>query len=261
MNSIDPWLSLHQELDNWSAQDTPATFWWRDDDAIAPGPKLDRLIGLTANTGLLLAVIPAIVQRTLPSSLANIKHVYVAQHGYAHINHAPRGQGLGAWEIGLHRGEAAVMDDLAKGWDVLENLFETGFLPVLVPPWNRIDPALFSAIAAKQYLYVSAFGPRDPEQSVAGLIQVNSHCDPIRWKGGAHFGGDAKTLDQLTHHLQARRTGAVDASEPTGFLTHHIDLDSEGWDFCTKLASFIDQHPAAQWCQPDSVFNVGACEP
>ena len=134
MNTRDPWRTLHHELDGWAVQDTPATFWCRDDDAVSPGPKLDRLIELTTNTGLLLAVIPATAQLTLPAALASSSHVFVAQHGYAHVNHAPRGQGLGAWEIGLHRGEAAVMDDLAKGWDILENLFETGFLPVLVPP-------------------------------------------------------------------------------------------------------------------------------
>jgi len=255
LKTTDPWILLQQELDAWISQERTATLWWRDDDAISPGPKLERLISMTSTSGLLLAVIPANVNSSLKLEIANAAHVQVAQHGYAHINHAPRGQGLGAWEIGLHRGHGAVLDDLDKGRVILEDLFSDDFLPVLVPPWNRIDPALFGAIAARHYCAISAFGPRTASESVPGLNQINAHCDPIRWKGGPHFAGEAKTLDQLTAHLQSRRTGSVDAHEPTGFLTHHIDLDDAGWEFCERLVSVIDEHSGAQWWQPGTVFS------
>lgn len=261
MKTTDPWTLLLQELDTWIAQKETATLWWRDDDAISSGPKLDRLIRITSNFGLLLAVIPATVNSSLEKTVANAAHVQVAQHGYAHINHAPRGQGLGAWEIGLHRGHRAVLDDLDKGRAILEDLFGDDFLSVLVPPWNRIDFALFDAIAARHYCAVSAFGPRTASEPVPGLTQINAHCDPIRWKGGAHFGGEAKTLNQLISHLQSRRTGTADAHEPTGFLTHHIDMDDTGWEFCERLVSVVNDHSGAQWLYPDKVFSPAGSWP
>ena len=248
------WAQLETELDAWSASGRVATFWWRDDDAAAPGPKLDQLVEISKPAGLLLAVIPKRLESALVVSLAHAPHVYVAQHGYAHINHAPRGQGLGAWELGLHRGIDIVMADLDAGRECLEDHFDSQFLPIVVPPWNRIAPELLQPIAARGYRGVSAFGPRTAAKPVAGLTVVNAHCDPIRWKGAPRFRGVDKTIAQLIEHLQARRSGFVDSDEPTGFLTHHIDLDAAAWDFSARLAELIERHDAAQWQQPQDLF-------
>ena len=251
----DLWSPLYKELDAWASANQLATFWWRDDDAVTPGQKLDRLVDLTRHAGLLLAVIPARAEAALASMLNDCAHVQVAQHGYAHTNHAPRGQGLGAWELGLHRGQAAVLADLATGRAQLEELFGSKFLPVIVPPWNRIAHDLFQPIASRGYRGISAFGPRESRSEQYGLIVANAHCDPIRWKTGAKFAGEGKTISQLVAHLEARRTGQVDINEHTGFLTHHIDLDSDGWEFCARFVAAIDSHPAAQWISAMSVFG------
>ena len=248
------WAQLESELDAWSAVGRVASFWWRDDDAAAPGPKLDQLIDISKSAGLLLAVIPKRLEPALVASLAHTAHVYVAQHGYAHINHAPRGQGLGAWELGLHRGIDRVMADLDAGRACLEGHFKSQFLPVVVPPWNRIAPELLPAIAARGYQGLSAFGPRSAVNPAPGLTVVNAHCDPIKWKSEPRFRGVDKTITQLIEHLQARRDGVVDADEPTGFLTHHIDLDAAAWDFCAGLVELINNHGAAQWRSPQDLF-------
>ncbi len=252
----DPWVSLNAEFDAWAASGQPATLWWRDDDARASGPKLARLIELSSSAGILLAVIPARLQSDLVKDLSTVPHVQVAQHGYAHINHAPRGQGLGAWELGMHRGLEAVMADLDAGREQLETSFAERFLPIVVPPWNHIDPALLSPIASRGYVGVSTFGPRIDVEPVSGLTVVNAHCDPIRWKTGAEFRGDDKTIAQLLEHLQARRTGQVDVHEVTGYLTHHIDLDLPGWEFSARLAQAVHDHPGAAWVAPTEVFRI-----
>lgn len=256
---MDPWHTLNTELDAWSACGKAATLWWRDDDAVAPGPILDRLFAATETTGLLLAVIPANTGPTLASAVADAAHVVVAQHGYSHTNHAARGQGLGAWELGLHRAEQAVLDDLDAGRLRLEALFRDDFIPVIVPPWNRLDPALLAPIKARGFAGVSRFGPRAAGDHCADFATVNSHCDLIRWKTGATFKGEQKTINQLVEHLHARRNGTVDTSEPTGFLTHHIDMDEEGWLFSEQLVQCINRHPAAHWCDDvRSVFGINA---
>jgi hypothetical protein len=257
MNSYDddPWTLLHEEFDAWRDRDVPAELWWRDDDAIAPGPKLEQLIEVSADAGLLIAVIPAKCDSALPSMLSQSALVRVAQHGYAHVNHAPRGQGLGAWELGLHRGVDVVLTELDSGRDQLETFFGSHFLPVIVPPWNRIDPLLYEPLASRGYRAVSKFGARSSIHLAKGLDAVNAHCDPIRWKMGAKFGGELKTIKQLLEHLAAKRNGMVDAAEPTGYLTHHIDLDDEGWEFSQRLADTVKQHPGARWVSPSVVFK------
>lgn len=252
----DPWSTLGQELDLWAAAGREATLWWRDDDATMAGPKLDRLIAMTAaaRAPLLLAAIPARADRSLAERLTDIEHVWVAQHGFAHVNHAPRGQGLGAWELGLHRGREPVLRDLEAGRTRLEALFDNRFLPVVVPPWNRIDPALFADLSRAGYHGLSAFAAREAAEPAPRFRQVNAHVDPVRWKAEGRFVGETKALGQLVDHLAARRTGRADPDEATGYLTHHIDLDDDAWAFSERLGAAIRDHPAARWCDPAALW-------
>jgi hypothetical protein len=75
---------------------------------------------------------------------------------------------------------------------------------------------------------------------------LNTHVDPIRWRAGKHFTGAARTLDQLTGHLAARRTRTVDVTEPTGLLTHHRDLTSPAWEFLDALLRALRAHPSVR---------------
>lgn len=262
LESGEPWARLDEELGHWQAAGRTASLWWRDDDATAPGPLLERLLGITedAGAGLLLAVIPARAEPALANGLG--AHTCIAQHGYAHVNHAPRGQGLGAWELGSHRPRDQVLAELETGRERLATLFGARFVPVVVPPWNHIDPGLFPSLAERGYIGISAFGPRGAEAGRHGLNEVNAHCDPIRWKEAARFAGEAKTIGALVDHLRARRSREFDASEPSGFLTHHRDLDPPGWAFCQHLAGVIAAHPAARWLGIREVFagNISAAK-
>lgn len=250
----DPWTALVRELDAWDAQGRVADLWWRDDDATSPGPKLDRLIELTATTGLLLATVPASVESELCRVIERAPHVRIGQHGYAHINHAPKGQGAGAWELGLHRGEAAVLADLDRGRQILQQLFDALFISVVIPPWNRLDGALLQPIADRGFRGISLFGARTKVSVGKHCTVINAHCDPVKWKSGPRFTGESKALDQLISQLESRRQGLVDAAEPTGVLTHHIVLDEAGWDFCARLINVVNAHPAAKWLAIPDLF-------
>ena len=257
--NTDPWQTLNSELDAWTDSGKVADLWWRDDDAVTTGSKLDKLIAVTETTVLLLAVIPAPAEAALADAVNAVSHVKAAQHGYAHINYAERGKGHGAWELGLHRGEQSVLDELELGRSRLEMLFEDNFVPVIVPPWNNIDAALLAPVAARGYSGVSRFGPRDAGMQSSGFAVVNSHCDPIRWKTGAEFKGEVKTINQLVEHLHARRSGIVDATEPTGYLTHHIVMSDDSWAFSEQLVQHINNHPSACWCRDvAALFSAGS---
>lgn len=252
----DPWDRLSAELDAWAAINQVATFWWRDDDATIAGPKLDRLFDLTATAGLLLAVIPSRAQHCLASAVNTTDHVQVGQHGYSHTNYAERGQGNGAWELGLHREMAVVLSELEAGREHLETLFGQRFISVVIPPWNHIDPILFNPLAMRGFRGVSLFGSDGSSSLPKNFIQVNAHCDPIKWKNGARFTGQEKAVNQLITHLRARRTGAVAADEATGILTHHIDLDEASWEFCVRTEQILSHHCAARWCDASKLFEV-----
>ena len=66
------WDALQRELELWRAGDRQAAIWWRDDDAVRPGPALDRLLELSSrhDVPLALAVIPAAAEAPLAQRLA-----------------------------------------------------------------------------------------------------------------------------------------------------------------------------------------------
>ena len=141
------WAALAEELDRWAEVKRPASFWWRDDDAVAATPALDSLLALSERhrAPLALAVIPAAAGTGLAEALAgSAAPVTVFQHGFAHRNHAPSGEK--AAELGDHRDVATVAAELADGRDRLAALFADRFLPAMVPPWNRIGAEVEAAL-------------------------------------------------------------------------------------------------------------------
>jgi hypothetical protein len=251
---VSGWEDLDRELDAWASAGRIASFWWRDDDATAPNPALERLLEIGAEQGvpLALAVIPAAASEALAPILACYPLALPVQHGYAHRNHAPSGSK--AAELGAERPRVAVLAELAAGWTRLGALFGKRAAPLLVPPWNRIEPSLLSGLPEIGFRLLSTFGPRRAAEPVPGLLQVNSHLDIIDWRRGRHFTGEAKALACLIEHLAGRRAGTMDDAEPTGLLTHHLAHDEDSWDFVAALLHRTRAHPALRWLAPASLM-------
>ena len=249
------WTTLTRELDLWAEAGRAAALWWRDDDAAELTPALERLLGLSAEFGvaLALAVVPGRMAPGLPIRLAGSEGVFVLQHGWRHVNHARPGEG--GWELGDHRPLAAVGRDLESGYGRLADAFGAQFLPVLVPPWNRISAGVVQSLPALGFIGLSTFRAREHKAPAPGLVQVNAHCDPVKWKQGGRFAGTARALDDLTSHLRARRTGAADPAEPTGLVTHHLALDPPAFDFVAGLLRRTRVHPAALWLNAPDAFR------
>ena len=240
------WANLDAELALWWTAGRQPTFWWRDDDTRAPTDDLDQLIGLSErfSVPLHLAVVPHDIGVGLAGCLAAAKGVFVMQHGFAHLNHEPKG--TGASEIGATRDLRLQRADLIEGWERLVAANLPRLLPVLVPPWNRIGARTMQALPGLGYEMLSTYGPRGTPQ-VAGLREVNAHVDPVRWKEGAVCRGTNKTLGQVVDHLSARRLGSVDLTEPTGLLTHHLQTDAATWEFVEALLDRLTPTTGAQW--------------
>jgi len=252
----DGWTALAAELDLWAEARQAATFWWRDDDAVAPGAALDRLLGLAADhrVPLCLAVVPGRLDLGLADRLAGEAGVEVLQHGWRHANHAPAAEKK--CELGRDRPAAVVLDELAQGRTRLAEAFGRRFRPVLVPPWNRIADTVTAGLAAAGYRGLSLYGAR-PAPEVAGLGLVNTHVDPVDWRGGGGFVGEARALAMVVDHLRGRRTGRMDRAEATGLLTHHLVHGQVLWRFLDRLLTVLVAHPAIHVEGARRVFGLG----
>jgi hypothetical protein len=250
------WSSLRDELDRWGAAGLRAAFWWRDDDATDVTVALERLLGLVdgSSASLTLAVIPATASTRLAEWLGNLSGVHVVQHGFSHRNHGDHG--AKKIELAPQRPRDAVSTQLKEGLHRLRSLFEQRALPVMVPPWNRIPPALVGELPELGYQGLSTFGARRQAKPFPALQQANTHVDPIDWRGSRGFVGERVALESVVSHLRSRRLNVADRSEPTGLLTHHLQHDEATWQFCERLLTETSTHPAARWMSATEVFDI-----
>lgn len=223
------WAPLRQELARWRAARMSLPLWWRDDDAVSVTPALERLAALSGDLALPvhLAVVPAHADPSLATYCAALPGMVPMVHGWTHENHAPPGAKRA--EFGQPRAEAAAQTEAAL--HRMQALFGSRLLPAFVPPWNRIDPTLVPNLAQQSYRGLSAFGARGKRLAAPGLVQINTHLDPIDWHGTRSLREPDILIATLVALLQGRRSGAQDAAEPLGVLTHHLVHDPAIWSF------------------------------
>lgn len=256
---MNAWHTLDEELARWADLGRTVTLWWRDDDASEATPQLDRLLALRArhDVALALAVIPAQASVALAERLKAEPKTTVLQHGYAHQNHASAGEKK--MELGPHRPAMLVLGELGAGWLAMERLFGAQALPVMVPPWNRIAPVLVPTLPEIGVRGLSTYGPRLRIEPVRGLRQVNTHVDPIDWRGVRGFAGEETSLAALTRCLASRRKAGLESvvgEEPTGLLTHHLVQDEAVWAFVDQLIGRLRAHSGVRILAPQEVFGL-----
>ncbi|WP_407522915.1 glycosyltransferase [Methylobacterium oryzisoli] len=237
------WACLRAALDRRAGENRPVALWWRDDDATAHTPALDRLLALSRTTGwpLALAVIPAGAEPSLSWRLAGEAGIDLLVHGLAHANHAPPG----AKKAELaHRPAATLEAEVAQGL-ALARALRPAPLPVLVPPWNRLAPDLAAALPRLGFRGLSTFGPCGP--AVPGLVQVNTHLDPVAWRTGRGLADPRALLARAAATLAAGETRL-------GLLTHHLVQDAATWAFCEALLERLRAHPAVRVARADALF-------
>ena len=256
MNTTDrAWDWLRRELDRWAEGGRSASFWWRDDDATEPSAELERLLrlGESRASALALAVIPALASAELAPYLRSYSRVSVMQHGYAHQSHARAGDRK--LEIGGNRESAQILADLRKGFAIMQDGFGKRFTPVLVPPWNRIDERVLGQLAGIGFTGISTMRVRRKASPAPGLLQVNTHLDPVNWRRREGFIGLYPSVAILVQHLVARRTGYRDFAEPTGILSHHKVQNEAVWHFLDDLVGFLRDHPAVTWLDSATIWQ------
>jgi hypothetical protein len=237
---------LRRALDGAAEQGRRVSFLWRDDDAVASTPALDRLIGLgeAHHAPILLAAIPAGIEPSLGRRLETAQGVGVAVHGLAHRDHAPVGEKPA--EFGAHRPATDLLADAAAGLRIArERLPASILLPVFVPPWNRIAPALAAALPDLGYCGLSAV----PGPAIPGLVRADATLDPVDWRGTRSLRDPEVLLHDLADGISR------DPLRLVGLLTHHRVHDAALWTFVADLLSVMLAHPATEILSPRRVFD------
>jgi predicted glycosyltransferase len=212
--------------------------WWRDDDAVEATPQLDRLLRQVraAKADIALAVVPTHARKSLADRLGEESGACVLVHGYAHVNHASAGEKKA--EFGPGRDVAGMAAETRAGLQELEKTFRDNLLRVFVPPWNRVARPLVPLLAEVGYTGLSTFRDRLSAHPAPGLLQINTHVDPIDWHGGRGLQNVSAVVAAFADALRTRGNfeGPI---EPIGFLTHHLVHDKAVWSFCEELLAFM----------------------
>lgn len=248
------WRALADETARWHEGGREVEFWWRDDDARRADPALDKLLALASrsDTPLALAVIPQGADAALLGALPKV--VSVVQHGTDHVDRAAAGGKKTEFPPQESLGDLA--GRLAAGRRALQDACGPRFVPALAPPWNRLSRDRLPAVAGAGFRGLSQFGPRQSALALPGVRQVNTHVDIIDWKSGRRFAGEDAALRAACRHLEARRQGAADGAEPTGWMTHHACHDEAAWSFLERLFEFCRAIPGLRWRSAEELFHA-----
>lgn len=236
------WSPVDEALRDAKDQGCPIRLWWRDDDAVADTPQLDRLLSISrhARAGIALAVIPQRLDASLAPRLQDEDMAFALVHGWSHVNHAPPGQKKA--EFGTHRPAALMAQEASEGLRLAQEKLGGKLLPVFVPPWNRIASELVQHLPGLGFEALSTFTDRKAAFPANGLLQVNTHVDPIDWHGTRSLADPSLIVASLAAAIRRRITGSADREEPIGFLTHHLVHDEAIWRFCEALTEHLARH-------------------
>ena len=254
------WRDLLDELDAWGADGRTAKVWLRDDDAVTPSQPLDRLLEAARDVPLALAVISGSMEPALVARIETSHKIDILPHGFQHRNHEP--EGSKKCEFGAARDISEAIAEITKAGNILANAFGERYVPLFVPPWNRIAPAIAeAAVGSAGMAGISTYNDRSSDAALPGL---NTHVDLLDWgwkksNGTARFAGSDACLKGLTEALNRRRIGAgnIDCEEAVGILTHHLEHDGPTWDFLDRLIDTLNGHPAVCWTAARDAIRPG----
>lgn len=242
---------LVQHLDWFAERGLAVLVWWRDDDAVEPTPALERLLHIanTYEVEVALAVIPANATEALADRLSGERFASVLQHGYEHRNFQDKARGEKAAEFGRRRDPDEAIALLARGNRCLVGLFGPRFVPVMVPPWNRIAPRISARLAEAGLSGLSTFTQFHPR----ALVQVQTHVDMIKWKKERRFIGWHSAGLRFDYHLARRRTNPT---EPLGVLSHHLAQNDACFEFLERTFEILRAHPGARFARISELLDA-----
>ncbi|MCU0790189.1 MAG: polysaccharide deacetylase family protein [Nitratireductor sp.] len=247
---------LVEELELWRGAGKKPRLFLRDDDAVSDTPALRRLFAASERAGapLLLACIPALADESLGAALRGFPLATAAVHGFAHTNHAPKGEK--PCELGIHRPLGTVIAELRQGRKRLAELSGGAAPQILVPPWNRIHDDVAAHAHEAGFAAISAHGwlvAPPPHR----LASVNAHLDIIHWSGGRKGRDWAWIASELERALREARLRGWRA---IGILGHHLAHDETAWRGLDEIMRFAAAN-GVKWVSAENLIGEPAEAP
>jgi len=244
------WGPLRHALAACRSEGIDVPFWWRDDDATHVTPALQKLAQLAERVVLPvhLAIIPAHASPDLPAACAEMLTIPVI-HGWSHTDHS----GPDEKKNEFLTPRATATEDSAEALSRMRKLFTTDLRRMFVPPWNRISAEVVSVLSRQGYQAISTFGPRPASHAAPGLRQVNTHLDPIWWRGTRDLIDPDQLIGKASAHVTARIQGEEDQSEPFGILTHHLVHTPAIWSFVEEFVHEMLAGGATPWVMENHI--------
>lgn len=177
--------------------------------------------------------------------LCGADDIVVLQHGIEHRNHAREGQRK--IELGGQASAAELAIGLVAGRETLATAFGSRYLPVLVPPWNRMDQAVADGLAGRGFVGLSGWRGGS-FATPAGMRRLDTHLDAIRWRPKHQCLSLAELLDGLAAALRVEPLRAV------GLLTHHLVTDDGGWRALDRFLGLVQDHPKLAFASAPSLL-------
>lgn len=222
--------------------------WWRDDDAGRLGPTLAHLLDLSrvGTRPIGLAVVPDWLDDATTRIVRDEPNAQVLQHGWTHASHAT------TWEKNVELGgtatTAACLDFLRAGAARLRSAFGDDFLPILVPPWNRIADRVLERLGEAGYSGLSTFAD-DQRGIAAGLVHANAHVDIVDWRGNRRMKSLAVLISEVDDQIARGGTPVI------GILSHHLVMSV---DDVARLGHFFHEleiRHNCRWVAPRALFT------
>jgi hypothetical protein len=144
-----------------------------------------------------------------------------------------------------------VLEELRGGSQRLSTLFRERFVPVLVPPWNRVASEVSDHRTEAGLVGLSVFGRAPKEDPHC----VNTHLDIFEWRPTRRPIGIDRAYSILSDELERRLAGDP---EPIGLMTHHLVHDAKSWALLDELLPILAKHPALVWPDTTDLFGLSS---
>ena len=250
------WRELGRELDLWAGGSGRATLWWRDDDAAAVTPALERLLELQAEYARAAGARghpgPAGARAgRAPCRLRGRRRP--AARLSPPQSRRPRARAPGSSAI-IARSSRWPRTS-RRGSGVSPRRSARASCRCWRRPGTGSRTAVVQRLPALGFVGLSTFGARDRRRTGAGPGPGQRSLRSDQMEAGRPL---------CRHRAGARRPdrpsagaplGTADPGEPTGFVTHHLALDAPAWGFVAELLRRTSAHPRAAWLNAREVFR------
>lgn len=253
MNRSDAFCAIEDCL----THNPGVSFWWRDDDVSADVwrhpidsqrhfQKLQKMLFLVRKHSIeaVFSVIPNNFTKRGARQIRALKRaeVYVALHGIHHHNNGGSGNPT---EFPEQCDMQSIVETLKNYKEDFAAIFDMQLVPIFVPPWNTLPPALEDVLLSSGFTAISRVNVPCQKYS-----NINVDIDINDWKRRA-LRDEVSILQDIIGLIRQGR-------KSIGLMGHHKLLDDRAVEFLDRLFAILASHQTQGLSMKTLFSNAGA---